>query len=189
MNPETRRDSSGCQSKARHWLTNEDSKCFDERLGRLTWLAEHTPEGEYWTFPGGFLAKSSFEEMRYSFAYAQYLATILIGLAFIERTLSAVFYGWGRDDLQRANLSTLLDEALDSNVISKDEHKELSEIRKLRNSYAHFRKPGHSQGVEYRATNEDVAFYDIVERDAITVLAAALRLVDKRLFNHFGLLN
>ena len=182
MNSERDLNGSKYETMAHEWLTKEDSKCFGERLERLAWLAESTPEGAHWTFPGGFLAKSSFEEMRYSFVYGQFLTTILIGLAYIERTLSAVFYGSGRNDLKRATLSKLLDEAFDSNLISKEELKELNEIRKLRNSYAHFRQPGHSQGIEYRAINEEQAFYGIVERDAITVLTAALRLVDKRLF-------
>ena len=182
MIPEINRTGSEYETMAREWLTNEDVRCFDERLIRLTWLAEATPQGEYCTFPGGFLAKSSFEEMRYSFVYAQYLTTILVGLAYIERTLSAVFYGWGRNDLEKGNLSKLLNEAFNSNLISKEELGELHEIRKLRNSYAHFRKPGHSEGVEYRALSEDQAFYDIVEQDAKTVLKASLRLVDKRLF-------
>ena len=182
MNPEANRSDSEYETMAKEWLTNEDIRCFDERLARLTWLAESTPQGEYWTFPGGFLAKSSFEEMRYSFVYAQYLTTILVGLAYIERTLSAVFYSCGRNDLERANLSKLLEEAFNRNLISKEDLDELHEIRKLRNSYAHSRKPGHSEGVEYRALSEEQAFYDIVEQDAITVLKAAIRLVDKRLF-------
>ncbi len=182
MNTEMNSEGSEFQTMAGEWLTNEDVSCFEERLSRLTWLAESTPQGEYWTFPGGFLAKSSFEEMRYSFVYAQYLTTILVGLAYIERTLSAVFYGWGRNDLERANLSKLLNEAFNSNLIGKEELDELHEIRRLRNSYAHFRKPGHSEGVEYRALSEDQAFYDVVEQDAVTVLKASLRLVDRRLF-------
>ena len=90
------------------WLNDEGSRCFEDRLSRLEWLIDHSPAGEYWTFPGGLLAKRLFEETRYSFVYAQFLATILLGLAYIERTLAALFYGAGRNDLERAGLSVLL---------------------------------------------------------------------------------
>ena len=78
-----------------NWLSDEDFRCFEDRLSRLEWLIDNSPAGEYWTFAGGLLAKSLFEETRYSFVYAQFLATILLGLACIERTLAALFYGAG----------------------------------------------------------------------------------------------
>ena len=71
------------------WLINEDSSSFEDRLSRLGWLTTHSPGGEYWTFPGGLHAKSVFEEARYCFVYAQFLATILLSLAYIELTLAA----------------------------------------------------------------------------------------------------
>ena len=46
------------------------------------------------------MAKFLFEETRYCFAYGQYLAVIVLGVAFIERTLAAEFYASGRNDLR-----------------------------------------------------------------------------------------
>ena len=132
------------------WLNDEDSRCFEDRLSRLEWLIDHSPAGEYWTFPGGLLAKSLFEETRYSFVYAQFLATILLGLAYIERTLAAVFYGVGRNDLERAGLAVLLREAYAAGLIDSREFQDLEKVRENRNSYAHFRKPGHEDSVEAR---------------------------------------
>ena len=62
------------------WLANEDSTCFDHRKARLDWLGANSPLAMYWTFPGGLLAKSLFEEARYSFVYGQFLATNFWGL-------------------------------------------------------------------------------------------------------------
>ena len=182
MIPHEGSETSGLREIAHSWLSNEDSKGFEDRLNRLHWLSERTPDGDYWTFPGGFVAKSLFEEMRYSFVYAQFLATIFTGLAYIERTLAASLFGAGRDDLERGTLSKLLEEACKNRLISESELEELTNIRQLRNAYAHYRRPGHTQGVEYRANREDQAFYEIIEQDAITVVGVALRLVDKRLF-------
>ena len=161
------------------WLHNEDSQCFDERLGRLNWLADKSPPGEYWVFPGGLAAKSLFEEARYCFVYGQFLATTLLGLAYIERTLSALFYASGRNDLERASFSSLLNEAHSHSLINSTEFDHLERIRRKRNSYAHFRKPGHKEGIEYRSVVEDEAPYDIIEQDATDVIEAVVHIVGK----------
>lgn len=166
-------------STAAKWLNDEDARCFEDRLARLQWLADNSPEGAYWTFPGGLLAKSLFEEARYCFVYAQFLATILLGLAYIERTLAALFYGAGRNDLQRESLKVLLEEAYEEGLIEATEFRDLETIRKSRNIYAHFRRPGHEDSIEARAIREDEAPYNVIERDATAVIAAALRMVAK----------
>lgn len=166
-------------STSRRWLTDEDSRCFQGRLSRLEWLIDNSPGGEYWTFPGGLLAKSLFEEARYCFAYAQFMATILLSLAYIERTLAALFYGAGRNDLQRASLSALLGEAHAQGLIGDAEFQDLERIRKNRNAYAHFRRPGHKGSMEARAILENAAPYDVVEQDATAAIAAVLQLVAK----------
>ena len=161
------------------WLNDEDSRCFEDRLSRLEWLSDNSPAGKYWTFPGGLLAKSLFEEARYCFVYAQFLATILVGLAYIERTLAALFYEAGRNDLQRASLSVLLREAHAEGLIEGSEFQELEIIRNKRNTYAHFRKPGHKDNLEARAILGNEPPYDVVEQDATAVISAALHMVSK----------
>ena len=161
------------------WLNNEDSRCFDDRLSRLQWFADRLPEAEYWTFPGGLLAKSLFDEMRYCFVYAQFLAANLLGLAYIERTLAALFYGAGRNDLKRAGISRLLKEAQAYGLISNSEFQGLERIRKKRNAHAHFRRPGHGESGEARSILGDITDYEVIENDATAVVAAALHIVDK----------
>ena len=119
------------------WLSDEDLACFEGLLSRLDWLAERAPPGEFWTFPGGLLAKSVFEESRYCFVYGQFIATTLLGLAYVERTLAALFYGAGRNDLERASFARLLKEARKARLISEAEFEDLERIRESRNSYAH----------------------------------------------------
>ena len=161
------------------WLNNEDSVCFDQRLTRLNRLATITPIEGYVAFPGGLVAKSLFEETRYCFVYGQFLATVYLGFAYIERTLAALFYEAGRSDLERANISTLLSEALAYGVLDEDEFRALEGIRKMRNVYAHFREPGSKESVEYRAYLDDVFPYAVIERDAATVVTASIRMVTR----------
>ena len=166
-------------SAAAKWLNNEDVQRFEDRLSRLEWLVNESPTAEYWIFAGGILAKRLFEEARYSFVYAQFLATTLLGLAYIEQTLAALFYEAGRNDLQRAGLSKLLSEAHAHGLINDIEFQDLERIRKIRNVYAHFRRPGHEDSVEYRAIHEDESPYSIIEQDAVAVMAIVLHMVTK----------
>jgi len=91
----------------------------------------------------------------------------------------ALFYESGRNDLQRAGLSALLAEAHAEGLIGDAERQALERIRKNRNAYAHFRRPGHKVSIEARAVFEDAAPYDVVEQDATSAITAALRLVAK----------
>ena len=166
-------------STTSNWLDNEDVRCREDRLLRLNWLIDNSPEAAYWTFPGGLLAKSLFEEMRYCFVYGQFLATTILGLAYIERTLAALFYATGRNDLKRAGISKLLKEAHTHGLIVTSEYQHLDNLRRTRNIYAHFRRPGHKESVEFRAVTEHKSFYSVIEEDATVVVTAALRMVEK----------
>ena len=84
-----------------NWLRDEDSKCYEDRLFRLKFLAERTPTEGYWSFDG-LAGKYLFEEARYCFVYGQCcLAAILLGIASTWKlALAASFYASGRNDLQ-----------------------------------------------------------------------------------------
>ena len=162
------------------WLRDEDSKCYEDRLLRLKFLAERTPTEGYWSFDG-LTGKYLFEEARYCFVYGQFLATIMLGIAYLETTLAASFYASGRCDLERASFSKLLDEALSEGLISVDEHQEMDRVRNERNAYGHYRRPSHEERIESRAFKGesfegDELPYDIIERDAAAVMRLLLRI-------------
>ena len=131
---------------------------------------------------GGLLAKSLFEEARYCYIYAQFLAAVLLGLAYVERTLAALFYGAGRNDLERVPLSKLLKEAQSQGLISQEEFRDLNRVRENRNSYAHFRRPGNDDTVEFRAISEHEPPYNLNLQDATAVMATMFRIVPKNSF-------
>ena len=166
-------------TESAEWLNLEDASCFDDRVSRLNWVAENAPPAGYWAFHGGLITKSLFEETRYCFVYGQFLAATLLGLAYIEHTLAALFYASGRNDLKRAGFATLITEAQSANLIDAEELGNLRRIGAKRNAYAHFRTPGHKEDIERRSIGEDEAPYLIIEKDAVDVLASALRMVAK----------
>ena len=167
-------DQSDLLESAKDWLTREDANLLEDRAARLVWIAERINSDEYRLEHGGSLTVSLFEEMRYCFAYSQFIAASLCGLAYIERRLAARFYSAGRNDLQRATLAELLGEALSHGMINQDQYEELERIRNARNVYAHFRRPGREDAVEYRALEDDDSFYGVIEQDATAIVEAAL---------------
>lgn len=161
------------------WLESEDKRNFSDRAERLKWIVTNAPENNTWRFHSGLITKYLFEEARYCFVYGQYLAAIMLGLSFIEHTLAAMFYASGRNDLERANISRLLDEAVKSAWISDEEFINLDHARKIRNPIVHFRSPGGEETLEYRSVIENEHPYSILEDDALNVIKTAFHLLGK----------
>lgn len=161
------------------WLTREDNVCRQDRLARVNWLATNGPDAQYWVFPGGPMSKYLFEEARYCFVYGQFLATIVLGLAYIEHTLAGLFYASGRNGLERAGISILLQEALACDWIGQAEFDNLQRARRIRNPVTHFRRPLHSDTIEYRTVMQDELPYTIIEEDARHVMQTVLHLLGR----------
>ena len=151
----------------KEWILNEDQVTLNDRIERLNWLANQAPDDDrLWKFHGGLHTKYLFEEARYCFVYGQFLAVILLGLSFIEHTLASLFYGSGNDALEKASISRLLAEALSAGWISQEQYKHLDNARNIRNSFAHFRKPGDEERMEFKMFKEDKYLYEIIEEEA-----------------------
>src|SRR2546423_8462803 len=136
------------------WLGREEAINREARISRLDWMASRMPDANHLRFPGGLISKYLFEETRYCFVYAQFLAVIILGLSYIEHTLAAMFYAAGRNDLERGSISTLLREAVSTGWITQAEFDNLDRAREIRNPITHFRRPLHDDTVEYRAATQ-----------------------------------
>ena len=162
------------------WLNNEDEVCRDGRLSRLKWLVERTPEGR-WIFEwGGLMSKYLFEEARYCFVYGQYLATVLLGIAYIERTLASLFYAEGYNKARRLGLRNLLKMAKERVWIGDGLFNAINNSRIIRNALAHFHTPTDSTTIEMRAFAAESHYYEVLESDARNIIEAML-LIRERL--------
>ena len=119
-----------------------------------------------------------FEEARYCFVYGQFLSSAILGFAFVERTLAAMFYASGRDDLERSISKKLFQEAQDEGWISKEEFDLFEMARKLRNPLTHFRTPMQEELSESRAFREGSEPHEVVEGDAKQILEVVFRLIE-----------
>jgi hypothetical protein len=102
-----------------------------------------------------------------------------LGFAFVERTLAAMFYGAGRNDLQRATSEVLFREGHTAGWLTEQELEAFDKARCLRNPLVHFRKPLHKDSPEFRAVSDDRHPYEVVEDDAKHILGVMFRLVQR----------
>ena len=171
------------QQSAEQWLDREDQVDREGRLSRLRWLQASYPDIEYQSLPGGELVHYLFEEARYCFVYAQFVATVMLGMAFIERMIAAALYGAGRDDLERANLSELLAAFQSYGWLSDVEYAQLDRARENRNRIFHFRRPMYPDTLEMRVLEREELPYTILEEDARNVLLIIFRLIESGPFS------
>ena len=169
------------KSIAEDWLSHEDVVAREGRITRLEWMENQLPQCEYIGFLGGDIAHYLFEEARYCFAYGQFLATIVLGLAFIEQSLAGHFYMAGRNDLKRAPVSILFTEALNEGWITQTEFDYLEHARKIRNPITHFRELDKDDRIEIRSFEQHEKAYSILEADAFHVMETIFHLMGKNL--------
>ena len=130
-------------------------------------------------FGCGPISKYVFEEARYCYVYGQFLASIMLGLAFVEMSLAGAFYGAGRNDLQRAGIAKLAQEALNRGWLTQSDYDTLEHVRRLRNSVTHFRRPLDAERIETRALQQRMHDYEVIETDAREVMQAVFHLFTK----------
>ena len=171
-------------NNAEDWLSREDEICRQDRITRLKWMEKQLPQCEYIGFQGGLIAKYPYEESRYCFAYGQYLATIVLGLAFIEHSLAARFSEFGRDNLERPIISVLLIKALEEGWINQTEFDNLDHARKIRNPVTHYREFGKNDTIEMRSLELKYNPYLVLEEDAYHVMETIFHLMRTNLLCH-----
>lgn len=164
---------------AYEWLEQEDGAARAGRAARLEWLATHYPPATGFLLYGGWLSKQLLEEVKYSFVYGQYLATAILGVAFLERVLAAHLYSEGRNDLERAGGLDLLREAVWGGRLSQEEFRRFDRLRRLRNPLVHFRRPLAPGTAEARAVEEDDLPDGILEGDAREILEGVLSVLER----------
>jgi hypothetical protein len=161
------------------WLGREDATQREDRLARLRWVAGQMPEVDWMVFGCGSISKYLFEEARYCYVYGQFLASVMLGLAFVEMSLAGAFYGSGRNDLRRAGIAELAREALACGWLTQADYDTLERVRTFRNPVTHFRPPGDAERIETRAFHQQTHDYEVIETDAREVMQAMFHLFTK----------
>ena len=155
------------------WLEMDEGRSRESRTHRLSYLLEvvQIPSGTFGKFRGA-ISHPCYEEVRLAYIHGLYLATVLLSLSYVEHQLANEFYGAGESWVEDARLEDLLKEAHQRDMLSCSEFDTFNDLRSIRNSYVHFRHPGHSTTLTNRSLDQDALPHEVMKADAERALRA-----------------
>lgn len=151
----------------------------DGRIARARWICERILPDDLLCFQDGKFSRQMFQEAISCFVSGQFIAVIVLGFSFIERSLVGRFWENDRKDLVSANSEQLLKEALAWGWLSKAEYQNLDRLRTIRNPIIHFKNPYSEDRPEYRAILSAIDLERMLENDARQALEAAVHVLHK----------
>ena len=148
------------------WLETDEAASREWRARRLRHLLEAIKPPKEGMFFLGEESFHSFNEVRLAYIHGLYLATVLLSLACIEREVAGRLYAAGWEEAKGAKLEKLLPKAHEQGIISDSESDTFQRLRRVRNSYAHFKPPLHSSSLTGRAVDQNVLPNEVLMVDA-----------------------
>ena len=148
-------------------------------LERLAWLNECVPGASFFFLQDGEFSKLVFQEAADSYVNGQFIAAIVLGFSFIERTIAGRFSHIGEEKTARGHSEDLFKAAAKKGWITESEYQSLEKLRSLRNPIVHYRDPLHGDRPEIRALLQAKTPLIMLETDAKLILNAAIRLLGK----------
>lgn len=164
------------------WVEEEDGRTRADRVERAAWvLSLGWSENGYLLF-GGHGSLAPLDELRQAFINGEYVATILLGQAFLEHTLAGYLDLVGGGSVGSPGLAKILTEFHDRGWIDDMAFKALDEVRQLRNPYAHYRGFDHPDNLGRRVMTAGEDYTTLIERDARSVVRALMQLLNRHPF-------
>ena len=148
------------------WLETDEASSREWRARRLRHLLEAIQPHEDGMFFQGEESLYSFNEVRLAYIHGLYLATVLLSLACIEREVAGRLYMAGWEEAKGVRLEELISKAHERAIISDAESDTFQHLRRVRNSYAHFKPPLHSSSLTRRALDQNVLPNEVLMVDA-----------------------
>lgn len=115
------------------------------------------------------------DEIKRSFAYGNFMATVMLSQVFVEHSLGGMYTMAGRDEIVARGFASLIKAALADGYITTELAETLHALRKMRNPYTH-----HTIGVEARTymgrlvQNAPTTPEDLVVEDARFAIRAVV---------------
>lgn len=149
------------------------------QLGRMSWLGKRLRENDLYLLQDGTFSKLLFNEILECFVGGQFIATIVLGFSFIERTIAGRLSHVGKKAAARGSSEELIESALQWEWLTQTEHDHINELRTLRNPIVHFREPLTETRPEVKATLNARSTAQMLETDAKKILEAAIHVLGK----------
>lgn len=152
------------------------------KLGRVGWLSERLRRDDLFFFQDGTFSRLLFNEALECFVGGQFIACIVVGFSFIERSIAGRLSHIGENSAAKGDSRELLDAAQQRKWITKEEQEKLDELRWLRNPIVHFKGHLTENRPEIRATRDKKTIQQMLEADAKEILEASIHMLTKTAF-------
>jgi hypothetical protein len=121
----------------RRQITEGETETAEYRVERYRFLwAEFGPPADM-LLVGGIPAMFALDELKRSYAYGNFMATVLLAQIFVEHSLGGGFGLAGQDDVAEKGFGGLIGAALDGRI-TPELATTLHRLRKMRNPYTHY---------------------------------------------------
>lgn len=156
-------------------LEKYDKKTFEERLKRLQSLDKIFPK--YYSIAGDMQTIFVFDEAKMTFINGEFISTILLAQAFIEKILQSHYIDMGLNKIASRGLKAIVNHAKRNNIINEYLLIKIEELRKKRNPFVHLKPLDYEYNLDKRfMTNiinsdkhRDIS--DVMEQDAKEALS------------------
>lgn len=129
-------------------LKKYDTETLDGRVERLKYINTLLPN-EY-VFGGDLETIFIFEEAKMAFINGQFISTILLAQAYIERTLQIHYNSIGLNTISKKGLKAIIDHAKKNKTIHHFLLPTIDELRKIRNPFVHLKEYEHDFNLSQR---------------------------------------
>jgi len=145
------------------------------RVARLKFLWEEFGPPADMLLIGGIPSMFALDELKRSYIYGNFMATVLLAQSFVELSLAGSYLMAGNDKLAHRGFAALINSALDDEKITGELAQTLHELRKMRNPYIHSAGKAGTNGYMGRlVVQEVVSPEDLVVKDAMFAIRAVV---------------
>ena len=118
-------------------VSQGESDTLQFRVEGLKFLWEEFGPPADMLLTGGFPAMFALNELKCSYVYGNYMATVLLAQVFIEQSLGSFYSLEGKDEIARRGFAGLIDAARKDGKITAKIAETFHALRMIRNPYTH----------------------------------------------------
>ena len=146
-----KKDNSKKQSSEELSLTRYDKRSMPDRVQRLKFLKKVFPKG--YSFGSDLETAYIFDEVKMAYINGEFISTILLSQAFIERRLQMHYISLGLDNIANKGLKAIIDHAKKNETIHDFLLPKIDELRQKRNPFVHLKDYDHKYNISQRIYN------------------------------------
>lgn len=121
----------------RRRFVDGEAATVEYRIERCKFLWEEFGPPADMLLVGGFPSMFALDELKRSFIYGNFMATVLLAQSFVEHSLAGMFALARGDDLVKQGFKKLIDQARTDGHITDELAATLDNLRTMRNPYTH----------------------------------------------------